>query len=305
MSSRLMSAAFSLLLTACSTATFSLRGPGVGDTYPEHPPYHAGAKVTPAALPNARTGVLPVYYQPGASQPDIFDPRWGPGTPIGSLLAEMNAYLDSLTTGNGATLIRLADASHVSAVAPTTLGVPPDVRFGCLTDGDLPGEECVPRGDSTLGRQNQRMKLMMLRPTNPWITWAGEVMRAQDVTSTLVISLEIGSYLPRQRGLLGRKSVELGTGHTAELPWLTSLETPVTVLQLTGALIDRQGQAIRIGAEGMYARRTPLLVSAVGGQALLRDDDLTTLRTRRRDDLPGRPLVWQAAMRELVRQLTK
>ncbi|HZA51832.1 MAG TPA: hypothetical protein VE549_13900 [Myxococcaceae bacterium] len=37
------------------------------------------------------------------------------------------------------------------------------------------------------------------------------------------------------------------------LPWLTSLETPVSVLQLTGALIDRSGQAVRIGAEGSAA----------------------------------------------------
>lgn len=40
----------------------------------------------------------------------------------------------------------------------------------------------------------------------------------------------------------------------------------MNVLQLTGALIDRDGKAVRIGAEGMLARRTRLLVSSIGGQ---------------------------------------
>ena len=55
----------------------------------------------------------------------------------------------------------------------------------------------------------------------------------------------------------------LGTGFTKSLPWLTSLETPVAVLQLTGALVGRDGKAIRIGSEGFYAKRTRLAISCV------------------------------------------
>ena len=88
------------------------------------------------------------------------------------------------------------------------------------------------------------------------------------------------------------------------VPWLTSLDTPAHVLQITGALVGRDGRAIRIGAEGLFARRTPLLVSSIGAQAQLSDDDVERVRTLRRDELPGRPLAWQAAIRELVRQLT-
>jgi len=89
-----------------------------------------------------------------------------------------------------------------------------------------------------------------------------------------------------------------------ELPWLTSLETPVSVLQLTGALVGRDGRAVRIGAEGLLAKRTGLVASAFGLQALLSDEDVQQLRTTRRDDLAGRPLVWQAALRSLVAELT-
>ena len=87
------------------------------------------------------------------------------------------------------------------------------------------------------------------------------------------------------------------------LPWLTSLETPVSVLQLTGAVMGRDGLAVRIGAEGMLARRTGLVMSGLGAQALISDDDVQQLRTLRREDLPGRPLVWQVALGQLVADL--
>ena len=76
------------------------------------------------------------------------------------------------------------------------------------------------------------------------------------------------------------------------------------MLQLTGTLIDRDGRAIRIGAEGLFARRTGVLVTSLGGQELLTDEDVERVRTVRRDELLGRPLVWQAALRNLVAELT-
>ena len=131
-----------------------------------------------------------------------------------------------------------------------------------------------------------------------------ETMSAAGVERTLVITLEVGQLLSRQSGVLGRKSVELGTANTASLPWLTSMETPVTVLQLTGARVDREGKAIRIGAEGFMAKRTRFALSAIGAQELLRDEDVAQARTARRGDLPGEPLEWQVALWHLVAQLT-
>jgi hypothetical protein len=78
----------------------------------------------------------------------------------------------------------------------------------------------------------------------------------------------------------------------------------VSVVQLTGALIRPDGKAVRIGAEGMLAHRTGLVMSALGAQALISDEDVERLRTSRRSDLPGQPLVWQVALRNLVAQLT-
>jgi hypothetical protein len=67
--------------------------------------------------------------------------------------------------------------------------------------------------------------------------------------------------------------------------------------------IGRDGQAIRIGAEGLLARRTPLPASAAGAQQLISDADVEALRTARREDLNGTPLTWQTGIRTLAGEL--
>lgn len=267
----------------------------------ERPPYYAGSRALAQGEDGSRIGVLPVYYQPGAGQPALFDPRWGPGSPISALLGDFNDALDSLAASEGLTPLRLGDG----ATSRASLEAPPDVRFGCLTELDLPGEDCAERGDSVLGRGDQRMKLAVGRPSAQWVSATGSAMDRAGLSHVLVLTLEVGQYLPKQKGLAGRKSVELGTGYEVEFPWLTSLETPVAVLQLTGALMDRDGKAVRIGAEGIVARRTRLPVSALEAQELLSDADVAAARTQRREDLAGTPLAWREAMEQLVTQLVR
>jgi hypothetical protein len=285
-------------LAACAStgATFNS---GVGDAYVEHPPYYAGASMQRVAGEAVRIGHLPIAFQPGAAQPAIFDPRSGRGTPMDLLLNDMNAYLDSLGVST-----RLVEGGRVSAVAHAATRFPPDVRFGCIPENGVAGNDCAERGDSALGRGPQQMLLAIGRPSGEWIGWIADVMRETGTSHTLVVTLEIGDYLMRQEGFIGRKVLELGTGHTARLPWLTSLETPVSVLQLTAALVGSDGKALRIGAEGFHARRTRLTLSALGAQELLGDEDVAAARTQRRDDLPGAPLAWQVALRELVTRVT-
>lgn len=280
------------ILTACSSTGATFRS-GVGDAFPEHPPYYAGVPRQAVGADASRIGHLPIVFQRGASQGAMFDPSSGPGTPTAALLAEMRAYLDTLV---GAASVRLA--------APTGGGSPPDVRFGCLTDGGMPDDDCTVDDNSALGRGRQQMKLAVGRPSPEWTARMRETMATATVSRAVVITLEVGQMLLRQRGLAGSKELELGTGHTARFPWLTSLETPVAVLQLTGAPVDQEGKAIRIGAEAFQAKRTPFLLSSAGAQALLLDEDVTEARTRRREDLPGQPLAWKVALRHLVEHLT-
>jgi hypothetical protein len=222
---------------------------------------------------------------------------------MGALLQDMNAYLDSLSLATGLSG-RLVAGGTVSAVTHAATRQPPDVQFGCISEGNLPGEDCAARGDSALGRGDQRMRLAVGRPSTEWEKWIRDVAADNDVTHVLVLTIEVGQYLPRQVGWRGDKEVELGTSYVVGLPWLTSLETPVSVLQLTGALVDTSGRALRIGAEGILPVRTRLAISALGAQELLRDEHVEAARSLRRVDLPEQPLAWQVAIANVVSQLT-
>lgn len=260
----------------------------------EHPPYYAGR---PLAVidSDAAIGLLPITYQRGASQPDVFGPEWTPE--LSELLDEMSRYL--VDSDVGLPLSTPEDGIGASGYEP------PDVRFGCPTMSGDPDDDCEERDeDVALGRGSQPLHLSVTRPSVGWVTWADSLAGARRTDLTLVVTLEVGQYWIRQRGFRGTKEVELGTDHVARLPWLTALEGPVAVLQLTGALVDRDGKVARIGAEGLMARRTPMKVSALGAQALITEEDVRELRTLRRRDLAGGPLVWHVALRSLVEHLT-
>lgn len=268
---------------ACAGATI---GSGVGDAYLLRPPYYAGS----GDMTAGRVVHAPITYQRGSTQSPIFEPPGDAGSPVAALLAEMNAYLETLRV------------TTPLAAAGTAPGIRPDVMFGCTTDA---AGECVPEpGADTTDLSRRTLRLAVARPGSDWSAAMRRALDSADASAVLLITLEVGQYWTRQRNLRGDKEVQLGTGYAVALPWLTSLEAPVTVLQLTGALIGEDGRAIRAGAEGIFPRRTRLLVSAIGAQELLSNDDVERAGTLRREDLPGQPLVWQAALRNLVGELT-
>jgi hypothetical protein len=269
---------------AACASTGSTVGAGVGERMLQRPPYYAGPALSdgPGAV-----GHFPIRYQRGATHDGMFDPEGGTGSAVAALLGEMNAFLDSL----GATAV----------VAAPVRGTPPDVQFGCLADID---GECMAREAAHAPPNRSLVRLAVARPSPEWIDGSAVALERAGKEYALLITLEVGQLWPEQRNLRGDKVVRLGSGHDARVPWLTSLDAPVSVIQLTGALVGRDGRAVRIGAEGLAARPTPLLASAFGAQRLISDEDVERARTARREDLPGRPLAWQAALLELVAQLT-
>jgi hypothetical protein len=276
-------AALTLTAGACATTGATL-GSGVGDTYHERAPYYAGR---PLAAGTEAIAHLPIAYQRGGSHSSILDPAGGAGTAVDALLAEMNAYLEAL----GAT---------EPIVAERVAGTPPDVQFGCVAGA---AGDCT--RDVHLGRDGQpMMRLAVGRPSRGWVSSTQATLDSAGMRHTLVLTLEVGQYWPHQRNWRGDKEVRLGTGYDAPVPWLTALDAPVSVLQLTGALVDREGRAVRIGAEGLLARRTNLLLTSLGVQRLISDEDVEQLRAARRDDLPGSPRVWEVALVQLVAELT-
>ena len=277
--------AIAALSTACASTGATYRS-GVAPKSFEQPPFYAGAAVEAG---QARAAHLPIRYQRGAEQAALFEPKGGSGSTAESLVAEMNAYLDSL--GVSARLKPMA----------AEVGTVPDVHFGCNLDAT---GDCVEEGEMEVGGANRRLQLSVGRPSEQWIGWLGTALDSATTDHALLITLELGQYWPRQKGFGMSKEVELGTGYAVSVPWLTSLEKPVAVVQLTGALIARDGRAVRIGAEGLMAKRSNIAVSALGAQSLVSDEDIASIRTLRREDLPGQPLVWHVALQQLVSQLT-
>lgn len=279
---RLSAVAAVAATAACASAGATYKS-GVAPKAFDRPPFYAGSAVAPN---ERRVAHLPIRFQRGAEQGAQFEPRDTAGSPAAALVAEMNAYLDSLAIS--------------SKLTPTAaeVGTPPDVHFGCIQP--LLGDGCVGDGDESA---NRRLELSVGRPSQEWVGWLGTALDSATHAGALVITLEIGQYWPHQKGFSFSKEVRLGSDYTVGVPWLTSLEKPVAVVQLTGALVGRDGRAVRIGAEGLLAKRSHISLSALGAQALVTDEDIDRLRTLRREDVPGQPLVWQVALRNLVSQV--
>jgi hypothetical protein len=231
-----------------------------------------------------RLAHTPIRYQRGGAQPAFLDLAGDPGTPVARLLAEMNAYLDSLAVS--------------APLASPPDGTPPDVRFGCDMDStDECSSELTQRGEPV-------MRLAVGRPSREWVTSLEASLTEAAADAALVLTLEIGQYWPRQKNLRGDKIVELGSRHTAALPWLTALDRPVQVLQLTGALIGSDGRALRIGAEGLLAVRTNIFLGSLGIEQLISDSDVERVLHEPLGAGTDSALVWQWAIRSLVAELT-
>lgn len=220
--------------------------------------------------------------------------------------AEMQLLLDTLNA-------RLAELMGGSRRVPderlaTLRDGAPDVRFGCPVEfaGEAmrlgqwyhtPGCEEVERGE-------ERFNALVVRhPSKQWKRRAGAALAADSAELLLLLSLEMSDQYPWS-GWRG-KGVRLGTGYDVELPWLSSVDKPVTVVQLVGTIVNREGKVVRSGAEGLFAARPRALVTVLGAQEAVSDRQLVEiLAGTRRDDLPGTPPVWEVALRTLVAELT-
>jgi hypothetical protein len=121
--------------------------------------------------------------------------------------------------------------------------------------------------------------------------------------ASLIVRLAIVDYPKTDEGFFGKKAV-LGPGHEVEIRFLSAEMTPVQVLQVTGILLGPDGRALAAGGEGIIALDSPFWVQMLEARKEI-DPALIerVIRSERRDDLPGRPLKWEAALDSLVRDL--
>jgi len=141
------------------------------------------------------------------------------------------------------------------------------------------------------------------RPTRAWQAAARELMAREALTHLLLLRVSVSQYPKGRRGVFA-KDVQLGTGHSAPVKFLTAEDKLLEVLQVTGLLLDAEGRVLRAGAEGVLARDTPFSAQVFDIMKLLDDAALrAALETERRPDLPGEPLSLEVAVDNLVAQL--
>ena len=159
--------------------------------------------------------------------------------------------------------------------------------------------------DSPGDDSDANMVIQAKRPSKRWSAQLAAIAAAQHADFVLVISLGAAEYYPRSRRFPSlRMAVDLGTDNTIPVSWLSSSDQPVPVIQLMGLLLSRDGRVLRAGAEGIVVKEPNLLSAVLHAQNPLTAGDVASLlASRHREDIEGQPLAWEAALRNLVRQL--
>ncbi len=240
-------------------------------------------------LPREKIASLKVGHLPITT--DIRVKEWHNDTIWNTILKDMTDYLDSL---------------GISEPLPD-LGLPlsefPDIYVGSPEMFGAP----VTSSSYDSGDKNY-IPPMVLYYRNPSLNWKEKMIHLcaeRNLDYVLFISVGFSEYMIRQKNWLGQKELVLGTGYRIPVKWLSSLQDPVDVIHVTGALIDKQGKIRRSGAEGILAAKTAsLLESAIGLHNALGDEAVSQLTTNVvRKDLPGHPLAYQVALRNLIANL--
>lgn len=240
------------------------------------PPWVKGEDASPA-----RIGWLPVGLAP---PPGSTPESWMPAGALERLAAE---------------LTRSFAASGVPepwiALGPARAEGAPFAVVSCVREeGAL--AECDERRRET--------ELSVTGPSKSWRASALALMNEHGLDALLVPSVALSETWLRQANLRGSKEIVLGTGHSRRVPWLTSLETPVEMVQVSVVLVDREGKVARSSVEGLLAVRTGLPASAAGLQKVVSPGDIDEVTDGlRREDLPGAPRVTDAAVRTLLAQV--
>lgn len=243
----------------------------------DRPPFYEGR--IKAKTPPAVHSQVTYRYEPGS-----LDPTPKRSSTLGAILDSLNAEIDRL----GMTRPLPLDKGTRGA---------PDVAFGVRRGGvDAQGMPLTP--DDIDHREPRRMCFVVEGPSKAWRD-SVRAVGGDTIRAIVTVQLGFGEYWVRQKDAKGNKRIDLGVGRGMEVPWLTSLDDPVQVLQLTGALVSPEGRVMRVGAEGLTARRTGTTASMAGAQEALTDNDLRGVT----EAAPGADPVWRTALRELVTSL--
>ena len=185
-------------------------------------------------------------------------------------------------------------------------GVLPN-RGPAIYVGSLDGED-APDGTGIERMPHEEYPPMILhleRPGDAWRAAASTLVTDENADWLLVIRLGFSQYPKADRGAFGKKVV-LGSKYEEPIRVLSAVDKPVEVVHLTGALVRSDGTVVRAGAEGIAGYDAPFMLQVFdAGQDVTPAEIEFLLEEDRRNDLPGNPLRWQAALDQLVFQLLR
>lgn len=207
--------------------------------------------------------------------------------------------LEPLLTDLGAALAGQGCCS-VAADAALPGGAPQ------LYVGSLEGE-FAPSGTGIERQPHEEYPPMiahLMKPAEPWRDAVAALAGARGATRVVLISVSFTQFPKADSGFFGKKVV-LGTDHEEKIRFLSAVDKPVEVLAITGMVLDAQGNVLRAGAEGIAGMDPEFWVQVLELGQDLDPAAIARLRTERRDELPGRPFKWQAALDQLLHQLLR
>jgi hypothetical protein len=150
-----------------------------------------------------------------------------------------------------------------------------------------------------------------------WMQQLKERMAARNLDYVMVIQFGEGYIYPNGKMKKVNAMVEtrkapqagldMGTGFWLPMSQkLVATNHPIDVLFLKGMLLDKEGKALRLGAEGITAAsKASFLEQVVNISHEFSEAELNEIeKDLRRTDLPEQPLNWQIAAQNLVKTLT-
>lgn len=206
------------------------------------------------------------------------------------ILDHFEVYLDSLGW-----LYRLDDETLKSPGAPYVYA------------GSAEGETAPPHAH-LLREDHEEYPPMVLhvnKSSKQWKKSYTEKMAAANADYMILIRVGFSEYPKADKGLF-KKKVVLGTGYEREIRFLSAIDKPVEVLQLTGVILNKKGDVMKAGAEVFLHQDAPFWAQVFDLGKAIDDETLqNVILEEKREDLPGQPPAWQVAIYHLMQNLTE
>lgn len=206
------------------------------------------------------------------------------------ILDHFEVYLDSLEW-----LYRMEDETLNSSGAPYVYA------------GSAEGETAPPHAH-LLREDHEEYPPMVLhvnKSSKQWKKNYTEKLTASNADYMILIWVGFSEYPKADKGLF-KKKVVLGTGYEREIRFLSAIDKPVEVLQLTGVILNKKGDVMKAGAEVFLHQDTPFWAQVFDMGKAIDDETLqNVILEEKREDLTGQPPAWQVAIYHLMQNLTE